>query len=257
MTKYTILLSVLLLSVLTACEEVISIDYKTSSSQVVIEGNVYDETGPYTINISKSVAIDDPSTYPPVTGATVTISDNAGNAETLAETSSGIYQTSTLQGTPGRTYTLTVTADGQTYIANSTMPAAVEIDSLYSSKMGDTEIHQVNIDLTDPADIQNYYRLVDVVNGKSLGNDLIANDELSQGKEIKGTLFYNEEDLKAGDILTIWLETIDKGVYTYFNTASLSNQNSATPANPKSNISNKALGYFNACSVRKKSIVIP
>ena len=257
MTKYTILLSILLLSVLTACEEVISIDYKTSSSQIVIEGNVYDQAGPYTIKISKSVAMDAPGVYPPVTGATVTISDNAGNAEVLAEKDSGTYKTSNLQGTPGRTYTLTVTTEGQTYTASSTMPLPVEIDTLYSSKMNGSEMHQINVDFIDPADIKNYYRLVDIVNGKPLGNDLVTSDELSQGKKIEGTLVYDEEDLKVGDTLTLWLETVDKGVYTYFNTASLSNQDSATPANPVSNISNKALGYFNACAVRKKSIVIP
>jgi hypothetical protein len=257
MTKYTILLSAFLLSVLTACEEVVSIDYKTSSSQIVIEGNIYDEAGPYTIRISKSVAMDDPSIYPPVTGATVTINDHAGNAEVLAETDSGIYQTSTLQGIPGRTYTLTVSTGGQTYTANSTMPSAVEIDTIYSSKIDGTEMHQINVNFTDPADTKNYYRLVDIVNGKSLGNDLVASDELSQGKKIEGTLVYGKDDLKVGDTFTLWLETVDKGVYTYFNTANLSDQNSATPANPISNISNKALGYFNACALRKKSIVIP
>jgi hypothetical protein len=137
------------------------------------------------------------------------------------------------------------------------MPFPVEIDTLYSSKMNGSEMHQINVDFIDPADIKNYYRLVDIVNGKSLGNDLVTSDELSQGKKIEGTLVYDEKDLKVGDTLTLWLETVDKGVYTYFNTASLSNQDSATPANPVSNISNKALGYFNACAVRKKSIVIP
>jgi hypothetical protein len=256
-SKYIIPLSALLLSLLTACEEVISIDYNTSSSQIVIEGEVYDEAGPYTIQLSKSVAMDASSIYPAVTGATVTISDNAGNTEVLAETSSGIYQTSTLLGTPGRTYTLTVVTDGQTYTAVSTMPEAVEIDSLYASKMDNTQMYQVNVDLTDRANTTDFYRLVDIVNGKPLGNDLVATDALSKGKVINGTLMYDEEDLKAGDTFTIWLETIDKGVYTYFNTASLSSQSSASPANPISNISNKALGYFNACSVRKKSIVIP
>jgi hypothetical protein len=257
MTKYiTFLLSILLLSVLTACEDVISIDYNTSSSQMVIEGNVYDEVGPYSVKLSRSVAMDESSIYPPVSKATVTISDDAGNTELLTETDSGTYQTATLQGTPGRTYTLTVTADGQTYIAHSTMPDAVEIDTLYSSVMED-DLLEIHIDLTDPANTTNYYRLVDIVNGDMLGNDLVANDKYSQGKKINGTLVYDEEDLQSGDTFTIWLETIDKGIYTYFNTASLSNENSASPANPISNISNKALGYFNACTVRKKSIVIP
>jgi len=256
MNRYVILLSVFLLSFFTSCEKVIDLDLNTSSSQIVIEGNVYDEAGPYTVKISRSVNIDEPSVYPAVTGATVSISDNAGNAEVLAEKASGVYQTSTSQGVPGRTYTLSVEVEGQKYTAISTMPEGVEIDTLFTVETGYPGFHQISVDLTDPANTVNYYRLVDWVNGKRLETIIVANDELSKGKKINGTLMYSEDDMKSGDTYTLWLESIDKGVYDYFNSASLNGQDSASPSNPVSNISNGALGYFNACSVRKKSIVI-
>jgi hypothetical protein len=61
--------------------------------------------------------------------------------------------------------------------------------------------------------------------------------------------------LKKGDTVTVWLETIDKGVFDYFRTAGSESGRNASPANPVSNISNGALGYFNASSVRKGSII--
>jgi hypothetical protein len=67
---------------------------------------------------------------------------------------------------------------------------------------------------------------------------------------------YNDNKLKAGDEVTIWLESVDKYVYEYFRTEGSEGWQSASPANPTSNISNGALGYFNACSVRTISIIV-
>jgi hypothetical protein len=51
---------------------------------------------------------------------------------------------------------------------------------------------------------------------------------------------------------------IDKNVYTYFNNLTGDGfDNSATPANPKSNISGGALGYFSAYANQVRSIVVP
>ena len=246
-----------LAGMLYSCEKVIDLNLNTSSSQIVIQGNVYDQAGPYTVRISRSVDFDEPGLYPAVTGATVTISDNAGNSEVLSEDSSGVYNTSHLLGTPGRTYMLKVETDGQTYTASSTMPYAVKIDSLYGEKSDFPDFIQLAVHFKDPADTANYYRLIDFINGKKQESIIVASDMASEGKTINGTLMYDKKDLKPGDTYTLWLECVDKGVYDYFRTAAIFNGQAASPANPLSNISNKALGYFNACSVRIKSIVMP
>jgi len=248
---------ILLLGLLCSCEKVISLDLNTSSSQIVIQGNVYDQAGPYTVKISKSVGFDEPSSYPAVTDAKVTISDNTGYAEVLSEDSSGIYVTSQLKGIPGRTYTLKVETGGQTYTASSYMPNAVEIDSIYNVKSDFGKLKQFHLLFKDPADTANYYRLIDFINEKAQNSMMIASDMGYDGKTISGTLLFSEDDLKSGDTLTLWLESVDKGVYDYIRTAANHDGQTASPANPVSNISNGALGYFNACSVRKKSIVMP
>ena len=64
-----------------------------------------------------------------------------------------------------------------------------------------------------------------------------------------------DPDLVKGDVISVWLECIDKGVFEYFRTANSEGGQNASPANPVSNITNGALGYFSACSVSKDSII--
>jgi|WetSurMetagenome_2_1015567.scaffolds.fasta_scaffold05674_4 hypothetical protein len=259
MKKYRIIIFIaIILSIcFSSCQKVIDLELNTSSSQIVIQGNIYDQTGPYTVKISKSVNFDESNVYPAVIGAMVVISDNAGNSDTLTETSSGIYTTSVLQGVPGRTYTLTVKTDGQTYTASATLPDAVEINSIYMEKSRFGNDEQVTIDFTDPANVDNYYRLIEFINNIQQDQFYATSDKLYEGEKISYSFMSQDSDskLETGDKVTIWLECVDKFVYEYFRTAGSEGGQSASPANPTSNISNGALGYFNACSVRAISII--
>jgi hypothetical protein len=257
-SKIILFISIILSACFSSCEKVIDLELNTSSSQIVIQGNIYDQGGPYTVKITKSVNFDESNDYPAVSGAMVVISDNAGNSDTLTEASSGIYTTTVLQGAPGRTYTLKVETDGQTYTASSTMPDAVEIDSIYTEHSIFRNEEQVTIDFSDPANIDNYYRLIKFINNIQQDQFYVISDKLYQGKEISYSIMsqYNDNKLKAGDEVTIWLESVDKYVYEYFRTEGSEGWQSASPANPTSNISNGALGYFNACSVRTISIIV-
>jgi len=249
--------------VFSSCEEVIDLNLDTTSAEIVIQGNIYDQPGPYTIKLSQTVDFDKTSIYPPVSGATVIISDNHGNADTLTENTAGTYATSTLTGTPGYTYTLTVITGGKTFTAVSTMPNAVNIDSIYTEEPLFKGEKQVGIKFKDLANIENYYRIVQFINNEHQETFYTISDELYNGKDIKYTIMPSgpgnddEEDLKSGDSVVVWLECVDKGAYDYFRTAGGDMAQSSSPANPISNISNGALGYFNACSIRTSSIVVP
>src|SRR6187551_2496352 len=104
MNKYII--TILATVMIASCEKEISIDLNSSSPQIVIEGNISDEPGPYTVKISKTVNFSEANVFPPVTGALVVISDNTGVIDTLTETLPGSYLTNTITGTQGNTYTL-------------------------------------------------------------------------------------------------------------------------------------------------------
>jgi hypothetical protein len=259
-TKIFFLITVVIVCLLSSCQKVIQLKLNTSPSQIVVQGNVYDQPGPYTISITKSVSFDQSNVYPAVTGATVTINDNVGNTEVLKETSPGNYFTSTLQGIPGRTYNLSVIIDGQTYNASSTMPDPVSIDSIYYTKNPIGKDKVLTVKFLDPADSTNYYRLVEFINGVQQQRFSVASDRLYQGNPIIFTFPAgddNDEKLVFGDHITVWLESIDNNVYEYFRTARRDGSQSTSPANPVSNIRNGVLGYFSASSVRKATSIVP
>ena len=236
-----------------SCEKVIQLNLNDSVPRVVIQGNVYDQPGPYTVKISKSVNFDQTSDYPPVTGAKVVISDDVGQTELLSESVAGTYITSKLMGIPGRTYSLTVKTGGEIYQAKANMPYAVNIDSIYFAPSPISGDKVTAIRLLDPPFTANFYRMVYFINNVQQKRFYTLDDELYQGKPIGYSLMSRDNDtkLKIGDNVTVWLESVDNGVYEYFRTAGHDDGNSASPSNPVSNISNGALGYFNACSVRK------
>ena len=62
-----------------SCQKVIDVDLNSSSPHIVIEGYISDQPGPYWVRISQTVNYNQPNTFPPVSGATVTLSDNIGS----------------------------------------------------------------------------------------------------------------------------------------------------------------------------------
>ena len=117
-----------------SCEEVIDINLDSSEPQIVIEGTITNDAGPYTIKITRTTDYFNPTESSKVSNAIVNISDDQGNEETLVETSPGIYQTSTIEGVIGRTYSLNVNIDGIEYEASSYMPDITSIDFLSYNK---------------------------------------------------------------------------------------------------------------------------
>lgn len=257
-------------SILSSCQKVINIDLNSVAPEIIIEGNVSNQVGSCTVDLSKTVNFSDSNVFPPVTGASVTINDNAGNSEILAEVSSGVYKTSTLQGTVGRAYTIIVTANGKNYQAVSTMAAPVAIDTIIIKTStgfggggmggGNNVNKSLTLRFTDPVGTANYYRLVEIVNGVLVNTISITSDNLRDGEVIEENLREGSDiKLQIGDIVTVQLQSIDKNVYEYFRTFNQSSGGgftSASPANPTSNISNGALGYFSAYSVTSKTVVV-
>ncbi|HNX65294.1 MAG TPA: DUF4249 domain-containing protein [Bacteroidales bacterium] len=259
MKKLTILIIITCIG-FSSCEKVINLDLDNTSPKLVIEGNIYNQPGPYIVKIRQSVSFDEANDYPAVSGAEVIIDDNHGVKDTLSETTPGMYATSKIQGIPGYTYSLSVTVDKNTYTASSTMPSPIGIDSIFFEKFVIGNFDMVSIKFQDHGAIANYYRIVEYYNGKRETDFYTISDDVYDGRVITYSIFATEDNdflFNSGDEITIWLESIDKGVYDYFRTAaenSIDSQ-SSTPANPLSNLSNGALGYFSACAFTSKTIV--
>jgi len=246
-----------------SCKKVINVDIGGASQQLVIEGNLTDHQGTQTVTLTRSVSYNSANVFPTVSGATVTVNDEAGTFYKFTETQPGIYTINNFKSKALSTYLLTVKVEGKTYYAGSTMPFPVNLDSLtlVSQIFGNKNIKTIVVNYKDPASIPNQYRFVMYVNGVQVKRVFVENDQLSDGRAVTSMLYQQDIELQKGDKVDVDMECIDGDMYNYWN--SLSNQggnspqNSATPSNPPSNISNGALGYFSAHTIQRKSIIIP
>lgn len=251
----------LLIITIYSCKKVIQVDLNSAAPQIVIEGEITNANGPYVVKISKTVAFSSDNIFPPVSGAIVKITDNTGLSESLAETSPGIYTTHSITGKPGNTYSLFVSAEGKQYTSVSTMPKPVNLDSVTIEKtriFNNTQISAV-VNFQDPPGLGNYYQFVEYLNGVYRPETFVLEDRLSDGKYISRSLFSDSSDLKSGDNLLVKMYCIDANVYSYMRTFRRVTDNgnqSASPANPISNISNGALGYFSAHTIQSKQVTI-
>ncbi len=250
---------------LVSCEKVVDVAYKNNQSRIIIEGNITNEAGPYLVKITRSIGLAETGAYPAIDDAIVTISDDTGNSEILTPQGKGTYQTTTLQVIEGRTYTLTVVTDEQTYTAQTTMPRQVPFDSIRIEEVtmgGDIEYNIVPV-YEDPIEKGNNYRFVLSINGKLINQHLVLNDEVKNGvtNTLKLEVDDSDLDLKPGDLINIEMQCIDKQVSLFYTTLALMGDSGpgggTTPNNPPNNISNGALGIFSAHTVETKQVSIP
>lgn len=262
-----ILLAVLGLS---SCQKIISVDLHTTNPQIVIEGTITDQPGPYTVVITETGNYFEPSlTFPVVSGALVTIVDDTGVIDTLKEQAGGKYLTERTKGLPQRAYTLTVVAGGKEYQAMSFMPEKVFIDSLYTAPLRERDGdygYYIHVMFRDPPQPGNYYCLrihTDKEPGDSLTGQryLLYSDKITDGNEADYQIRAGRKNISPGDTLTVELLSIDKAAYDYFSTlndvlATDRSPTSLSPANPNTNLSNGSLGYFAAYTIDTKIIVL-
>ena len=255
-------LSVLLFS---SCDKVITLPIEDNQSSVVIEANITDKLGPYSVKLSRSIDLNEANIYPAIENGTVVISDNTGIKDTLKYASGGIYKTKLIRGVYGRTYFLEVTVDGKKYIAQSTMPYKVNLDSLRINIFPINGKNQYSIipGFTDPIELGNCYRFIQKINDTLDKNYNIFNDNLNNGKVNQRPLNNGNKDLtiKVLDFVSIEMQCISASAHLYY--YSLSQQSGAgpgggtAPTNPPNNIVGGALGLFSAHTSQITSIRIP
>lgn len=255
---------------LVSCEEVIDLDLGSSEPKIVIEGTITPDEGPHRLLIHQSVDYGERNQFPPVSGASVRIKDEDGAEEMLEEVEEGVYLIQDLQGENGKTYNVEVQYGGKSYNATSSLPKTViPLQSLEYVFEEETLFIEEGYYLTayflDPGDEVNYYRLKIFVNGEPYyferddnlvkdDNFWLVNDKFFNGK----TMDYEfPHKLKVGDRVDVELHQVDRSTYDYYRTlVDLMGFGGVAPANPLSNWSNGALGYFGAVSVTYASIVI-
>ena len=253
---------VFLIVVFCSCQEVINVDLNSASPRLVVEGDITTKPGPYLFKLSRTTNFFDNNIFAPEVGASVIINDNAGSIDTLKEILSGIYVTKKISGTIGNTYNLSIYTQGQKYSASAKMMDTVHIDSLtYTLGTGKNPQYRLACAFQDPLGIGNYYAFRTYKNRAILGdvvNNRIVTDKITNGGWFRNT--FRNDAIQLSDTIKVELLSVDKATYDYYNTlrATLNSGSpfSTPPANPVTNLSNGALGFFGAYAVTSRSVVI-
>jgi hypothetical protein len=262
-----VVLPLVTILVFSGCQKVINIDLNEAAPHIVIEGLISNRRGPYTVTISKSGSYFNQPVLQPVSGARVKITYGINGTDSLRETSSGVYSTSTIRSFPGTTYTLKVISEGQEYVGSSTMLSFVFIDSLSLVKsqsqgfdFGGNNQNKLNMEIhcffRDPLE-KNFYR-IKVFKNDSTDNKRyrLYDDQYANGYETELTV----ANASARDTFRVDLYSIDAATYQYYRGLEdiiFTNPFfGSTPANPNNNLSNGALGYFGAFAISSKTIII-
>ena len=140
------------------------------------------------------------------------------------------------------------------------MKSHVDIDSLTVEEnqgIGGRTHRSVICHFHDPKSEKNYYRIKFYTNGKTNSESYrLYDDQYTNGENID----IRAGGAEVGDTNVVVLMSIDKRAYDYYHTLEEILRTNplfgSTPANPNTNLTNGALGYFAAYTVSTKPIII-
>lgn len=250
------------LTLAVSCQKVVDLKLGNETGRLVIEGNITNVNSIQTIKLSRNVSFYSSNSYPAVSGATVKVTDVLGHGYIFNESQPGTYTYGLLKGQKGNTYTLSVTVNGQNYTGSSTMPALVMIDSLSYENDDFSSDNRKNMIVyySDPPGVNNYYRFIEYVNNVEVRETFAYDDTFNDGQRVGVVLRQDDIKIYSGNTVRVEMQCLDKPIFTYW--FSLRQQQIAggmsgvTPADPPSNLSNSALGYFSAHTAQTKTVII-
>ncbi len=260
-----------LIGLLMACEEEIDVDLDAAESQLVVEAEI--EANAYVwAKLSRTSDFFNNAEPPAVNNAVVSLIENeSGQREILQNQGNGTYLGNSILGQERMTYTLEIDLEGQLYSAQSKLNPPVVIEEINFNEFSGGGPFGGNDD-------ENQYIIL--TDFRSSGDDVYYQLEydLSENTETEGYFLVEPADsnrivrfgnpgslANEGESFTVRVNSIDRGVYTYFTgLAELSGGGfggggggSATPSNPISNFEPRILGYFAALSSATKDTVAP
>jgi len=264
--KY-ILLFITFSILLFSCQKEINIDLNTTNPKTVIEANYTAEDSTVHVKVTQTSNYFDGNSSPTIDGAAISITDKNGLSQPIIGLGNGEYELSNYVPIFNSTYTLSVVLNGTTYTAKSTLSSPTPLKDInYEFVPGFFGIeggHVCYLNYDDPIDTTNFFFALISKNGiqRNQVNDFtLTDDRLTDGNSISRPLFGPDNLFEIGDTIEFELRAVDESIFSYYielqSIAGGNGGQSAAPANPKSNWNNEALGYFNAYSNSRKSVII-
>jgi hypothetical protein len=281
----------ILLLLLVACEKEITVDLPRTEPRVVVEGSIESGAPPFII-LTRTQNFFDPTSLQSIAGSFISEADvrvhdgvtehvliricssmippeqlqevaaqTGFNPALLAAADICIWTSQTLIGENGRSYRLTVAADGKTLTSTTTIPNPVQLDTLWFQlalqQPGDDSLGYIWTRLSDPDTMGNAYRwatkrlnrgdarfvppLFGVFEDRYINGIQNLPVNFFRGREAFGPTDDPEGGLfKRNDTVAFKFMSIGKREYDFFdsfaNNVSTNGDVFSTPANIKTNI---------------------
>lgn len=238
---------------LVSCEDLINLDLNKANPKIVIEADLNDLSSEQVIRVSRTVDFDSPVSSEPVTGATILVKDNMGGEFLFEDQGNGNYRRIDFKPKATVIYSLMVDVEGEVFTSSTRMSPFVPVDSLAIKEETrfDEVYYSVVLKFYDPINRPNYYKYLISVNGGAFKFAAARSDKFNDGLYVGHDLADRDNSLALGDSVIVRRQCVAKEVYNYWNEIQMLNPGSAAPANPTSNISNGALGYFSVSSAKE------
>ncbi|RLJ60788.1 uncharacterized protein DUF4249 [Lacinutrix venerupis] len=202
-----IFLLLIILNIVTACEDVIDVEVPNTQPRLVIDASLNWFEGTSGVNQTIILSLSAPffnSQTPPAIGANVTVTDQSNNVYTFLDTNSnGIYQCFDFNPQLNQEYTLNIIYNNESYTGTEIMASVTPIDYIEQNNDGGFEGDEIEIKAyyTDPIDEENYYFFEFKEEYETLPYLEVYDDEFTNGNQIFA--YYTNEDTVSGNNLTI------------------------------------------------------
>lgn len=260
MKKYTHLVLIFLSFIpFFACEDLIKLELNEAPPAIVIIGEVTNQESVHEVRVHRTVPVSSFSPSDPVSNADVFITDSLGRKFVFSEVEPGLYRSQAFRGRIGMQYLLHVQVEGIVYEAASQMLPQVPVDSIgtaTSNFPGNDNIY-ITMKFIDPLGEPNFYRYIMSINDSPYIYMSVFDDKFNDGRMVTHELIKFDVELKKEDRVRVRRQYINEEVFSFWQAVSSANPGASSPANPPSNFSNGALGYFSAHSFNEYNIYVP
>ncbi len=270
-SKALFFLSLLSVMFFSSCEDVVKLDLETGETKLVVDAEIIWQKGTtgnvQVIKISKTAPYYN-NTTPKVSGAQVKVENSNGDVFTFNETEPGSYVCNNFVPVLNMDYTLSVTAEGQSFKATEKLTSVTPIDrveqEIHKDGAGKESI-EVVFYYKDPVDQVNYYLTDYKVDFLLYPEYLLTNDEFYNGNEINDRFTNADDKIQPGKTINITHRGISKNFYNYMNLILEiygGSPFSIPPGNIRGNIvnttdpNNFAFGYFRLCEADKVAYLV-
>jgi hypothetical protein len=264
LTIFSILIAIA--SLFASCKKEFDLNLNGQNKNLlVVEGMITDQNEPQFIKLSRTVSYLNQVKPQAVDNANVSVTVDGTAIPFIQKEPGKYYAPDGFVGQIGKTYNLSIAVDGNTYTASSKMNPAQEMEA------ASTRTHEFNADyfeirltFTDNPDKGDFILFKYARNGQmvdTLKKWSLYTDKLTNGQHFDNILVIGDVEGSVGDQITVYSYSISEE-YKNFVDAARSATMEPMPFFPPpgaaitGNISNGAVGFFQASAVRKISTAL-